>query len=231
MRGDRYPYETYALISPEITCLQLRLIGRPGGSAQFTSLARLAAYRRDFLRWNPTDLVRRPVPSIFELVSPEVIWNLSENQVKLTGLPISYGIMQYFLDGKYFSQHLRHIRHNYEGLLDLDFLIGETIGWQNWHALDRRLTADTGDEKAARVVTSMNGLMGQAVAPVVVDGQVIGSITTHKVLIEDRFDEPWYRQFAREHVIAWDVYVETAKRTTPCCWAGATSSGGCSIIA
>ena len=59
-RGERYPYETYALIFSEIDCCELRLIGRPGGSAQFTSLARIAAYQRDFSRWNPTDLVRRP---------------------------------------------------------------------------------------------------------------------------------------------------------------------------
>jgi AraC-like DNA-binding protein len=213
LRGDRYPYETYALIFPEITCQELRLIGRPGGSAQFTSLARIAAYRRDFSRWNPTDLVRRPAPSIFELVSPEVIWDLSENLVKLTGLPIGFGIMQYFLDGEHFAQHLRHIRHNYEGLPDLDFLLGETIGWQSWHALSRLLTTDPGDEKAARVVTAMNGLIGRAVAPVVIDGQVIGSITTHSVMIENRFDEAWHQQFAREYGIAWDVYLETVKRT------------------
>lgn len=212
-RGERYPFETYALIFSEITCLELRLIGRPGGSAQFTSLARIAAYHRDFSRWNPTDLVRRPAPSIFELVSPEIIWDLSENLVKLTGLPISFGIMQFFLDGERFNQHLRRIIHNYEGHPDLGFLLGETIGWQNWNALSRRLTSDQGDEKKARVVTSLNGAMGHVLAPVMINGQMIGSIATHSVLIANSYDEAWHRQFALEYGIEWQVYFETLMRT------------------
>ena len=47
--------------------------------------------------------------------------------MKLTGLPISFGIMQFFLDGEHFNQHLRRLIHNYEGQPDLDFLLARRL--------------------------------------------------------------------------------------------------------
>jgi hypothetical protein len=46
-RGERRPYQTYMLNFREVTGQVVRLIGQPGGLAQFTSLARLAVYHRD----------------------------------------------------------------------------------------------------------------------------------------------------------------------------------------
>ena len=63
------------------------------------------------------------------------------------------------------------------------------------------------------MITSLNGVMGRAIAPVVVNGQVIGSIATHSVMIENSFDESWHQRFALEHGIEWQVYLETVKRT------------------
>ncbi len=43
-RGARRPFETYALTFDAVTVQAIRVIGRPGGVAQFTALARLAVY-------------------------------------------------------------------------------------------------------------------------------------------------------------------------------------------
>ena len=65
----RHPYETHALMFNEIDTEAIRLIGQPGGLAQFTSLAHLAVFHRDLSRWNPASLPTPPLPYIFRLIS------------------------------------------------------------------------------------------------------------------------------------------------------------------
>jgi hypothetical protein len=50
VRDNHRPYETHALTFRETTVRSVRLIGTPVGVAQFTALARIAAFQRDFAR-------------------------------------------------------------------------------------------------------------------------------------------------------------------------------------
>jgi AraC-like DNA-binding protein len=210
-RGERQPFETYALTFAPVTCQSLRLIGQPGGSAQFTSLARIAAYRRDLSRWNPTGLFTRPVPYVFQLIPPAVIWDLSENLAKLTGLAINFAYLEYYLDVKRYQQHMRRVRHNYQGKPDLWFLIGDSIGWKNWNRIIQSAPDEPRDQP--HVVVFLNNTLGRAVAPVIANGQVMGAIETHSVVIPGAFDEAWHHTFAHEHGIDWETYLQTVQRS------------------
>ena len=213
VRGGRRPFETYVLMFSELTCRELRLIGRSGGSSQFTCLSRIAAYRRDLARWHPSELHHTPMPYVFQLVSPEVIWDLSENLAMLCELTISFGIMQVFLDDERFNQYMQRVSHNYQGLPDLWFLLGETIGWKDWNTLTQEPPRSGIAPSTPYVFTCLNGLLGRAVAPVVVHGEVIGSIETQFVVIKNGFDEVWHQNFAREYEIQWETYLNSIERS------------------
>lgn len=211
-RGKRQPFETYNLVFSEITCHQLRLIGSSGGSAQFTSMGRIAAYRRDLTNWKPTGKINQPVPHVFQLVSPQVMWDLSENLIKLTGVAISFSYTYFFLDEERFQQYLRRVQHNYQGAPDLWFLLGDTLGWTNWNSLSQRLR-QKGNTHEAHIDTFLNQMLACATAPVIVNGQTLGSIETQVIRLKDNFDDGWHHAFALEHNIEWSTYLETIERT------------------
>src|SRR5437016_5786863 len=103
---SRRPFETYVITFDEVTADAVRLIGQPGGPAQFTSLARLAVYHRDLSRWNPTSLSAPPTPYVFRLIPAAMIWDLSENLFRLTGLAILFPLYEKFLDKGRYQQFL-----------------------------------------------------------------------------------------------------------------------------
>lgn len=103
-RGERRPYETYVLTFPEQKAHAIRLIGAPGGSAQFTSLARLAAYLSTDVSF-PPPVPATPIPYIFQLISPETIWELSESLMLFSGLVISFPMVVYYWNEPHFTKY------------------------------------------------------------------------------------------------------------------------------
>jgi AraC-like DNA-binding protein len=204
---NRLPYETYTLTFKEVTTHAVRLIGMPGGTAQFTSLARIAVYHRDLTRTSIKTLPP-PIPYVFKLLSPQVMWDLSSHLVKLTGIAIDFSAMQYYLDPERAEQHFVAVASNYRGQPDLWFLIGDTIGWRKWNASNLSLQ---GTEP--QVMHLLNGTLARAVAPVIAADRVQGQIETHYVVIRDTFDEAWHRDFARQHGISWDAYMDALERS------------------
>jgi AraC-like DNA-binding protein len=196
----RKPYETYALTFAEVSAVSVRIIGQVGGMARFTSLARLAIYQRDLSRWNPARLSTPPVPYIFQLVPPQMIWDLSENLTKLTGLAIKFPFMKQYLDQNRYEQYQNRIKRNYHGEPDLWFLIGDTVGWDLWKS------ATQIPQKAPFVRVRFNDVLAQAVAPIVVNDEILGEMTTYDVIIRERLNLEWHRQFADEHGIPWGKY-------------------------
>ncbi len=213
-RVGRLPYETYALTFGEITTVAVRVIGRPGGSAQFTALGRLAVYHRDLSRWNPADLGSPPVPYIFRLISPHIVWDLSEYLVKLTGLIMSIPLMEYYLDASRYGQFWQRISRNYQGEPELWYLVGDSIGWTAWRRINM---AEDGAERIApaepHVRTIFHHTLASAVAPIVVDGQVLAEMRTRPVLLKGEFDWPWHRAYACEHGIPWPEYQDAVARS------------------
>ncbi|MBI1258124.1 MAG: helix-turn-helix domain-containing protein [Chloroflexi bacterium] len=208
----RLPYQSHALTFNEVTTEAVRIIGKPGGLAQFTSLAHLAVYERDLSRWNPASLPAPPLPYIFRLIPPQTIWDISESMVKLTGLAVYVAYMDHYLDPKRYARWWKHLSHNYLGEPELWQLIGDSIGWDNWNRLQY---PDEGTlvPREPYVRISFHNSIGQAVAPIIVDQQVLGEIASHQVIIRDQFDQDWHRHYAREHHIAWRSYAASIERS------------------
>ncbi len=202
----RKPYETYALTFAEVSAIAVRIIGQVGGIARFTSLARLAVYQRDLSRWNPSALSTPPVPFVFQLVPPQMIWDLSENLTKLTGLAIKFPFMKQYLDQNRYQQYQNRIQRNYQGEPDLWFLVGETVGWNLWKSVNETPINQETKPKEPYVRVRFNNTLAQAVAPIVVNDQILGEMTTYDVIIKDQLDMEWHRRFADEHSISWEKY-------------------------
>ena len=204
--AGRLPYESYGLTFETTTVVALRLIGTPGGSAEFTSLARLALYCRDLTRWNPINLPETPIPYAFQLIEPHIIHDLSQSFDKLTGLTLDFPLFEFYLDHDRFVQYYRQRDHSRDGGPLLWGLVGEMIGWDAW---DRYADARAAGEVAPLqpyVRMSFHNVRGNAVAPLVIDGEVLGELATHFALLADTFDIDWHRQYAAGHGILWPVY-------------------------
>ncbi len=210
---SRRPYQTHALTFNIVTTNAVRLIGQPGGLAQFTSLAHLAVYHRDLTRWNPASLPTPPLPYIFRLIPPQTIWDISESMVKLTGLAMNVAYMDHYLDPERYARWWKHISHNYLGEPELWQFLGNSIGWDNWNRIQH---PDADSPIVARepyVRISFHNTIGQAVAPIVVDQQVLGEIASHQVIIRDPFDEAWHRRYASDHQMDWRNYAASIQRS------------------
>jgi AraC-like DNA-binding protein len=210
-RAERRPLETYALMFEQVIARAVRLIGKPGGIAQFTSLVRLAVYHRDLSRWNPSCLPEPPVPYIFQLIAPQVIWDLSENLAKLTGLVIDLPFLEYYLDAARYEKFWRRIRRNYEGEPELWFLVGATLGWDVWNRITVFKHENGPLEPHVRLY--FHDTFASAVAPIIVENRVISEMTTSQVMVNDRYDEPWHKKYALEHDVSWESYCVAIERS------------------
>jgi len=213
-RGERRPFETYVLSFASVRARAFRITGRPGGLAQFTSLARLAAYERDFSRWNPLILREPPVPNIFRLIPPRTVWTLSEDLARLTGLTIELPMMEYYLDEQRHRQFWQRTARNYHGEPELWFLYGQAIGWTTWNEMNAApMPAATEGSAHPCVRTLFHDTLASAHAPIVVDDRVLGVMSTSHVILDDAFDWTWHRDWARQHTIPWRAYQAAVKRT------------------
>jgi AraC-like DNA-binding protein len=211
----RKPYETHALTFERVQAKSVRIIGRPGGLAQFTSLARLAVYHRDLSRWNPGCLPTPPVPYIFRLIAPATIWDLSESLVKLTGLAISLPYMDHYLDAQRYKQWWSRISRNYQGYPELWHLVGDSIGWDEWRRIENNpeITGYMTTEKEPYIRIGFHNTIARAVAPIVIDDEVLGEMSSHVVIIDGNFDPQWHQEYAARHQISWNEYSAAAQRS------------------
>lgn len=209
---ERRPYETHALTFDEIVTSQIRLIGQPGGLAQFTSLAYLAVYHRDLSRWNPAKLPKPPQPYLFRLIPPHAIWDLSESLVKLTGLSINVAYLDHYLDRRRYERWWQLISHNYEGKSELWHLLGASLGWDIWNRIENPEPSEQ-IMRDPNVRISFHNTLGRAVAPIVVDRQVLGELISHLVIVKDNLDLEWHQEYAQTHSIPWETYLAAINRS------------------
>jgi hypothetical protein len=193
VRGEGRPYETYALLFEPVSAASVRVVDTPGGTAAFTSLARLAVYHRDCASLTPDALPVVPLPDVFHLISPQMMWDLSENLVKLTGLAIKFPLMKQYLDQEGYIQYFNCIDQNYRGEPDLWFLVGETLGWSVWKSKSATREASKPQPTQPYVQMRFHKTLAHAVAPIVVEGQVLGEMTTYAVILKDSFDLTWHQ--------------------------------------
>jgi AraC-like DNA-binding protein len=211
----RRPFETYTLTFDTTDVHALRVIGKPGGCAPLTSLARLAVYQRDRSRWNPLLHASPPVPQVFRLIAPHVVFDLSESFAEVTGLAFGLPLMEYYLDAHRFERFWRRVSHNYLGEPDFSFLMGERMGWNTWNRLVEAPEAIHSPRATTTpyVHSAFHDTLADAVAPIVIDGQIVGEISTGLVLVKDRFDWSWHRRNAQQFDIPWGQCKAAIKRT------------------
>ncbi len=210
----RRPFETYVLTFQTVCVRALRLIGQPGGIAQLTSLARIAVYKRDLSRMNPLRMSNPPVPHIFRLIPPHLAFDLAENLAILTGLVVEIPLMEYYLDSQRFERFWQRISRNYRGEPDLWFLLGENIGWNTWNRMiGGEIPQPPAMSTLPYVKTVFADVFAYAVAPVVVDGLVLGVMSAGHVLLQEHFDAQWHLHTAHQLNIPWEHYQPALERT------------------
>jgi AraC-like DNA-binding protein len=209
----RIPYDTHALTFEMVSTKAVRIIGQPGGLAQFTSLSYMAVFHRDLSRWDASRLPKPPMPYLFRLISPNTIWDLSESLAKLTGLSVQVAYMDHYLDRPRYQRWWQRLSHNFQGKPDLWHLMGSSIGWDAWNRIEYPPDAGTEAPRHPYVHTSFHNTLARAVAPIIVDDTVLGEISSHAVLLEDGFDEQWHQTYAEAHGIPWDDYCAAVARS------------------
>jgi AraC-like DNA-binding protein len=213
-RGERRPYETYAITFDDARACAVRVIGQPGGVARYTSLARLAVYHRDLSRWNPASLPKPPLPNAFRLMSANLIWDLSESLVNLTGLTIEFPLMEFYLDAPRFLRLWLRTGRNFQGEFDLWFLLGNHFGWREWKRMYYAEERAQALPDQPHVQARFHHTLATAAAPIIVEGEHIGTLVTHPpVIVEGDLDWPWHQQFCRRHGIDCDAYQSAAARS------------------
>jgi AraC-like DNA-binding protein len=213
-RAARRPFETHQLFFDDTHACAVRLIGRPGGLAQFTSLARLAVHHRDRSRWDEHSFIHRPMPEIFRLIAPARIWDISDGLMKATGLHAAFPLVDYYLDAERLERSWQREVAGYTGNPHLSLVIGDALGWENWFAQPsetQRFKTSIQPEPYLQLVC--DGQLARAVAPVSVEQRVLANMSSSEALLRDRFDLDWHRDFASRHQIAWDVYQRAMTQT------------------
>lgn len=213
--NGRHPFETYVLTFEPVTARVVRLVGQPGGVDRYTSLARLAVYRRDLSHWNPATVPLPPVPYVFKVIPAQVIWDLSQHLTDLAGLRIRFPLLGYYLDHDRQQAFRQQIARNYDGEQELWFLIGELEGWRV--ESDPDIPICDGSRFLSRepyVHMRFHDTLARAVAPIVVAGQVLGELHTYDVVLAGPVDWSWHRRYAREQAIPWETYRGAMRRST-----------------
>ena len=205
-RANRKPFETYLLRFDNFTACAVRMIGVPGGLEKFTSLARLAVYQRDFSRWNPLDLPEPPIPHVFRLISPSEIYDLSESLTKVTGLDITFPMLEYFLDEERFGRYWARMLPNYMGQPQLWILMGDTIGWNQYNKMvptfSQPITTRLRPQPSINI--HFHGVLASATAPLVVDDQHLGSLFSGDAVLSRDMD--LHARLAAQYGIPWETY-------------------------
>ncbi len=195
-RGERGPFDAFAARFAPIKTSGLRLYGQPGGSAHITTMAYLAADEADpeHVQAHLAHL-QRPTPQIFELLPPNRFWDLLASLCRVTeiafDLQCSAGLgLDHFLDGARFRE-FHALQATLTAAGSLYSLLGALDGWQHFGAemLAARAEAIRTQQP---VIAQHHGGMVWIVVPVVVDGQVHGTIENRNLLALDAFDQQWH---------------------------------------
>ncbi|MBA3471426.1 MAG: PocR ligand-binding domain-containing protein [Herpetosiphonaceae bacterium] len=195
-RGERGPFSAFAVRFASINTGGLRLYGRPGGSAHITTLAYLAADET-----TPAHAqahlahLQRPAPPIFELLPPNRFWDLLASVCRVTeiafDLQCTAGLgLDHFLDGARFRE-FHALQATLTAADSLYALLGTLDGWQHFGAEMIAARAEAISTQQP-VIARHHGGMVWIVVPVIVDGQVHGTIENRNLLALETLDRQWH---------------------------------------
>ncbi len=220
-RGERRPFTTHILTFTLVKARRIRLIGKPGGMSRLTSLAGIAAFQRDLSRWNPLLQGNPPLPKAFRLLPPQLVFDLSEHLAEVTGLITAVPLLEYYLDEFRYARFWQRLSRNYQGMPELWFLLGEHIGWNTWNHMSQAPTEAGPDLHTIRtpyVQPFYQNTFGYVIAPVIVDGQWVTTLSATTAILKDRFDWSWHKQHASQLEIPWEHYQAAIEQTPQFTW-------------
>lgn len=164
--------------------------------------------------WNAVSPPTPAMSRLFRLVAPEILWDMVRGITKATGLMVTLPLLEYHLDEEHYALFCQDLARASEESYHLWFFLDNALGRQAW----RRLVADTMQERphiAGRpfVRTCYYGLLACAVAPIMLDEQEVGEITTGYVMVNDALDWQIHQSYARDYGLSWPAYQTASEHT------------------
>lgn len=195
-RGERRPFESFALTFPPIAASKVRLIGVPGGQLRITTMSYLAA---GLTSPDMADAYRAslqmPIPRIFQLLAPNALWDFIAALQAVTGIHLDVqsaeGLgLDHFLSGERFRQfHERHDALNHAD--SLYNLLGAGEGWRQF-GMEMHVARALAIQTQQLQIRQHHGGMAWVVLPVSFNGEVLGTIENRNLIGLDQPDAAWH---------------------------------------
>ena len=202
-RGDRKPFESYAIQFDDVEAVAVRLYGRPGGTSQITTISHIGVYRVDVEMWEPASVPSPPVPRLFRLLEPSQLAQFFFDFEKVTGvmmtaetpIPPCLG-MDSYLDEPLYQQFFALDPRQTPQVDEFERLLYEAEGGDRFmESLDAGIVSAVRSKEA--VLHTHHGGLCQLVVPVFVRGEVIGILRSCTHFFCDEPDLTWHRQNAK----------------------------------
>lgn len=217
-RGDRKPFESYAILFDEVEALAVRLHGRPGGNSRLTTLSHMGAYHVDMDTWDPSSVPPPPVPRLFRLLEPHRLSQFFFDFEKVTGvmmtaetpIPPSFGLDSY-LDEELYQRFFALDPRQTTQVDEFERLLYEAEGGDHFmEPLHEGMLAAT--RSKGPVLKVHHGGLVKLVVPVVVRDEVIGLMTSCTHFFCDGPDVAWHHRHAHELGVDESIYFRSVSR-------------------
>lgn len=193
-KAYRRPFECYVFVFRRLKLTKFRISGKPGGVARFTSTSTLTLYDVPESQ-HPLQLHHPvPIPRLFQLISGELLWRLSQDFVAAIGLSVQCPFLEFYSDIVHSADHdVRTTDVSISSKVDLWGYLGLRTGWQYLSkAADRGASRRHVRETGPYVEYYFDGRFARACAPIIVDGDLLGTLyTAPPVPVEGQITFEW----------------------------------------
>ena len=213
-RGNRLPYEQFTLVFDRVRCTGLRLIGQPGGLAQHTKIAQLAVYDHDLSFWTPPPPQPPPRPLLLRLLPPSEVFHLLARFYPVCDILFTMVTgrlnLIYSLNEPDYAEWKSISRFSADPT-DFWRRVYDREGSRRWYALTQRLVEQAKREQRAVTGVREDGL-AQIVAPLIVDGQMLGVLRNTSLVCVAPFDHDAQRRHAQSLKLDEDLYLNKLQK-------------------
>lgn len=216
--AGRRPFESVTFRFNDTIMSRFRIIGRPGGSAEFTSLARISAFHFDHSRQRFKEYLTYPIPLTYQIVNPDTVWDLSESIITLSGFLITCDMLEYYLEPERYRRYWARIMEEFGGDPPLWRLIGQRIGWRTFNQQGNLVKEEKRRGEAHVIGTFYRGLFLRAQMRLEVNDIYLGTLATGIPLIHEEADKEIHRTVAADLGFSWSEYIgalNSMKRIAP----------------
>jgi AraC-like DNA-binding protein len=213
-RASRMPYSLFTLTFARVRCQGIRLAGKPGGLAQHTKIARMAVFNHDLRYWFPPASVPPKKPRLLRLLPPSEVFRLLVRFYPVCEILFTLMIgrlnLIYFLEQNEYDEW-KTISRFAADPTDFWRRVYDREGARRWYAHTNQLVEQA--RQTHRPVTGVrpDGL-AQVVAPLILDGQVVGILRNTSLVRIEPFDGPDRKTYIQELGLNQDLYLQELAR-------------------